>query len=105
AYGGRRYISAHVVNEFLRPLWFGNGLGWGMAPDMVKLDHPPAGTFGHTGFTGTFVAGVPAYGLAVVLLTNRQNVGPDARGYYTDLDPLRRVVMTDLVHAAARAAR
>ncbi|MEJ2677525.1 MAG: serine hydrolase [Gemmatimonadota bacterium] len=101
AYGGKRYISARVVNEFLQPLWFGNGLGWGMAPNMVELQHAPAGTFGHTGFTGTFVAGVPKYGLAVVLLTNRQNVGPDAQGYYTNLDPLRQAVMSDLVRAAA----
>lgn len=102
ATGGKRYISARVVNEFLQPLWFDNGLGWGMAPNMVQLEHPPAGTFGHTGFTGTFVAGVPKYGLAVVLLTNRQNVGPDAQGYYADLNPLRRAVMTDLVGAAGR---
>ena len=42
----------------------------------------PPGSFSHTGFTGTYVLGVPKYGLSIVLLTNRQNMGTDARGYF-----------------------
>lgn len=87
---GRQLIDAGVVREFLRPQATGNGLGWAMAPALVYMDDPPPGTFAHTGFTGTFVAGIPAESLAVVLLTNRQNVGVDGAGQYPDVGPLRR---------------
>ena len=41
--------------------------------------------------------GVPARGLALVLLTNRQNVGVDAVTRYPDVDPLRRAVAEALL--------
>lgn len=93
---GRRFIDAGVIREFLRPQATGNGLGWGMTAATTLMDDPPAGTFAHTGFTGTFVAGVPAEGLAVVLLTNRQNGGVDRDGGYPDVGPLRRDVLRAL---------
>ena len=58
------------------------------------------GSFGHTGFTGTFVLGVPAEGLSVVLLTNRQNVGVDAETRYPDIAPLQRAVTQAVVAAS-----
>jgi CubicO group peptidase (beta-lactamase class C family) len=85
-YGGRRYLSAEVVETFLAPAGDGQALGW-QAPGNL-----PAGSFAHPGFTGTWVLGVPAEGLAVVLLTNRQNLGVDERGYYPDLGELQRAV-------------
>ena len=54
------------------------GLGW-------MLDRPnfmgdaPAGTFGHTGFTGPAIVGVPGRRLIVVLLSNR--VYPQRRAF------------------------
>jgi CubicO group peptidase (beta-lactamase class C family) len=85
-YGGRRYVSAQVVDTFMTPTGDGQALGWQVPT------YAPAGSFDHTGFTGTYVLGVPARGLAVVLLTNRQNVGVDARTLYPDVGPLRRSV-------------
>lgn len=97
AYRGRRHLSADVVRRFLEPGAFpGQALGWRTPPDR------PEGTFEHTGFTGTYVAGIPARGLGVVLLTNRQNVGlgPDHR--YPDVDPLRAAVRETLLTAGRR---
>jgi CubicO group peptidase (beta-lactamase class C family) len=60
----------------------------------------PEGSFSHTGFTGTYVLGVPKYGLAIVLLTNRQNMGTDARGYFPDVGPLEAAVSRAIVTGA-----
>jgi serine-type D-Ala-D-Ala carboxypeptidase len=96
---GRRYVSAEVVEQFLTRDRYENYLGWMLPPGM------PAGSFSHTGFTGTYVLGVPAYGLSVVLLTNRQNLGTDARGYFPDVAPLQRAVSRALVDGAAADVR
>jgi CubicO group peptidase (beta-lactamase class C family) len=61
----------------------------------------PAGSFSHTGFTGTYVAGVPQYKLSIVLLTNRQNLGTDARGYFSDVGALQQAVARAIVNGAA----
>jgi CubicO group peptidase (beta-lactamase class C family) len=90
-HGGRRFIRAGTVEAFLAPTGDGQALGW-----QVPAYAPP-GSFVHTGFTGTYVLGVPAQRLAVVLLTNRQNVGVDARGLYPDVGPLQRAVAEALV--------
>lgn len=50
------------------------GLGFQLAGDGSFMgDLFPAGSFGHTGFTGTSLAVDPSSGLYVVLLTNRVN--------------------------------
>jgi CubicO group peptidase (beta-lactamase class C family) len=85
-YGGRRYLSAAVVDRFLAPTGDGQALGWQVP------DHLPAGSFQHTGFTGTYVAGLPAAGTAIVLLINRQNVGVNDEGQYPDVGELQRGV-------------
>ncbi len=85
-YEGARYVSAETVDSFLAPAGDGQAIGW-LTPD----DLPP-GSFAHTGFTGTYVLGVPVQGLAVILLTNRQNLGVDARGHYPDVGGLQRAV-------------
>jgi CubicO group peptidase (beta-lactamase class C family) len=46
------------------------GLGW-MLDRANFMGAAPAGSFGHTGFTGTALVGVPAHGLSLVLLSNR----------------------------------
>ncbi|HYD55136.1 MAG TPA: serine hydrolase domain-containing protein [Gemmatimonadaceae bacterium] len=87
---GRRIARAESVERFLTRDRYGHYLGW-MAPAGL-----PEGSFAHTGFTGTWVLGVPARGLAVVLLTNRQNMGRNEQGYFPDLAPLQRAVGTAL---------
>ena len=95
SYGGRQYIRSEVVDTFLTRDKYENYLGW-QAPTYL-----PAGSFSHTGFTGTYVAGIPQHRLSVVLLTNRQNMGTDARGYFPDVGPLQQAVARMIVNAAA----
>jgi CubicO group peptidase (beta-lactamase class C family) len=95
SYGGRRLVRPGTVERFLTRDAYENYLGW-MAPRDL-----PAGSFAHTGFTGTWVLGVPRYELSIVLLTNRQNMGPDERGYFPDLAPLQQALGRTLVRGAA----
>ncbi|WP_138431795.1 serine hydrolase domain-containing protein [Fodinibius saliphilus] len=91
-YGGEQIISPSVVDTFLTEDRFGNGLGWAMDSEFISAEGSPAGTFGHTGFTGTSIVAVPRDSLSIILLTNRQNVGRQENGYYFDLGPLRQAV-------------
>lgn len=94
--GADRIISSEVVRQFLSADHTGNGLGWAMDPPAIPARSVPPGTFGHTGFTGTNVVVIPEHDLSIILLTNRQNVGPTASGTYYDLNPTRRRIV-DLV--------
>lgn len=91
---GRQFIRPEVIDRFLTRDRFQNFLGW-MSPSGL-----PEGSFSHTGFTGTYVLGVPKYGLTIVLLTNRQNMGTDARGYFPDVGPLEAAVSRAIVTGA-----
>jgi len=94
-YGGRQYIRPEVVDAFLTRDKYENYLGW-QAPGSL-----PPGSFSHTGFTGTYVAGVPLYKLSIVLLTNRQNMGTNPKGYFPDVGPLQQAVARAIVGGAA----
>lgn len=85
-YEGNRLFSSETVANFLGPTGDRQALGWQLPV------YAPQGSFGHTGFTGTFVLGVPDRGLALVLLTNRQNFDVDENTEYPDVGPLQRAV-------------
>lgn len=97
SYGGKQYIRSQVIDTFLTLDKYENYLGW-QAPNYL-----PPGSFSHTGFTGTYVAGVPRYKLSIVLLTNRQNMGTDRRGYFPDVGPLEQEAARAIVRGAAAA--
>jgi len=97
--GGRQYVKPAVVDRFFTRDQYQNFLGW-MSPNAL-----PEGSFSHTGFTGTYVLGVPKYGLSIVLLTNRQNMGTDARGYFPDVGPLQAAVAQAIIAGAQEDAR
>ena len=99
SYAGQQYIRPQVVDTFLTRDKYQNYLGW-QAPATL-----PEGSFSHSGFTGTYVLGVPKYGLSIVLLTNRQNMGTNAAGYFPDVGPLQQSVAKAVVNAAAQSAR
>ncbi|MGI9627041.1 MAG: serine hydrolase domain-containing protein [Longimicrobiales bacterium] len=90
-----RYLSPRVVEDFLTVGADDQALGW-LSPEYA-LD----GSFGHTGFTGTFVLGIPSEDVAIVLLTNRQNVGVDEGTLYTDVGSLQAEVVTLLSEQGA----
>ena len=98
-YGARQYIRPETVDGFLTRDRYQNFLGW-MSPNGL-----PEGSFSHNGFTGTYVLGVPKYGLSIVLLTNRQNMGTDARGYFPNVGPLDSLVACAIVSGAEVDAR
>ena len=90
-YGGARILSPLGVAEMTRPRQVtddggARGLGWDVNTTFStnRGDIFPAGSFGHTGFTGTSVWIDPASETFVVFLSNR--VHPDGKG---DVGPLR----------------
>ncbi|MBI4540995.1 MAG: serine hydrolase [Gemmatimonadetes bacterium] len=93
SYAGRVYIGPAVIDSFLTRHRPGQGLGWWLPEDA------PGRIFEHTGFTGTYLVGVPEHRLGIVLLTNRQNVGVGPDGRYPDVDPLRRAVRDTILQA------
>ncbi len=94
---GQEVISEAVVKQFLTKDHFGHGLGWAMSSRALPLDELPTNTFGHTGFTGTFVLGFPTHDAQLILLTNRQNLGVQSDGRYHSIDDLRQKVTSILV--------
>ncbi len=98
AYGGRRYLNAQVVDTFLASTSGGQALGWQLQAYIGQA------SFSHTGFTGTLVLAVPEYDLALVLLTNRQNLGVDQDGLYPDVDPLQRAVVAAVIKGVRNAS-
>lgn len=97
AHRGRQYIRPAIVDLFLTRDRYQNYLGWQEPRDL------PEGSFSHTGFTGTYVLGVPKYKLSIVLFTNRQNMGTDTRGYFPDIGPFQQAVARAIVNSAATA--
>lgn len=95
SYAGRRYVKRETVREFLTLDRYENYLGWQRPRNL------PAGSFSHTGFTGTYVLGVPSEGLSIVLLTNKQNLGPNAQGFFPNLTPLQEALALALVRGSA----
>lgn len=90
--GKKRFISEAVIRTFLTPDSFRNGLGWMMDPADSFMKNAPAGSFGHTGFTGTSIAVVPEDDLSVIILINRQNVGLRPSGFFYNPNPVRQGV-------------
>ncbi|WP_338876053.1 glycoside hydrolase family 3 N-terminal domain-containing protein [Spirosoma sp. SC4-14] len=77
-YGGQQFISTKTMNEFTRYQFpeLGNRRGLGFDKPSFKYsgNAPKSATeasFGHSGFTGTFIWIEPAYNLAYVFLSNR----------------------------------
>lgn len=90
--GKKQFLSSSVIDSFLTEDRFHNGLGWMMDSTNSFMKGGPAGTFGHTGFTGTSIAVVPQYHLSVILFINRQNMGLLKSGFYYNPNPLRREI-------------
>ena len=90
--GSKQFISKKTIQLFLTKDDFKNGLGWMMDPDNSFMKNAPAGSFGHSGFTGTSIAVVPSLDVSVILLINRQNIGLLNTGYYYNPNPIRKEI-------------
>jgi CubicO group peptidase (beta-lactamase class C family) len=99
-HAGRLFLSAGTVDLFLS-----QGLGWSADRPWFKAEAAPAGAVGHTGFTGTSVVLLPRERTAIILLTNRQQAGPDPQGRYPDLSALRSSVVAAVVQGIKQGGR
>jgi CubicO group peptidase (beta-lactamase class C family) len=90
--GGKQFISEKTIQQFLTQDEFKNGLGWMMDPGESFMKDGPAGTFGHTGFTGTSIVVVPSLKVSVILLINRQNMGLLPNRIYYNPNPIRKEI-------------
>ncbi len=83
-YGGKRYISEETINQFIKPRFPENNNRRALGFDKPLLDnktrseknaYPAKGvssnSFGHSGFTGTFVWTDPDTGLLYIFMSNR----------------------------------
>jgi len=82
-YAGRRYIDSATVDLFTSQQFAGNRRGLGFdKPQLDRMADGPAcpsasaRSFGHTGFTGTYVWADPESDIIIIFLSNRVN--PDA---------------------------
>jgi CubicO group peptidase (beta-lactamase class C family) len=90
--GNKQFISAKTIQLFLTKDKFKNGLGWMMDTESAIMKHGPAGTFGHTGFTGTSIVVMPQFNTSIILLINRQNTGLLPTREYYNVTPVRQAV-------------
>jgi CubicO group peptidase (beta-lactamase class C family) len=106
-YAGRRYLDSSTIAEFTRTQFSANNnrraLGFDKPVRGSKGTGPTcpeasAGSFGHTGFTGTMAWVDPANGLIYIFLSNR--VYPDAN----DNKLLKLNLRTDIQKALYKAA-
>jgi len=110
-YGGRRYISKATVEEFTRVQFPLNNNRRGLGFDKPALNKSQEGpccndaspqSFGHSGFTGTFVWADPAEQLVYVFLSNR--IYPNAEN--TKLANLNiRTNIQQIIYSAIRKGK
>ena len=90
--GSKQFISKKTLHEFLTKDDYKNGLGWMMDYNDSFMKDAPAGTFGHTGFTGTSIVVMPSLQTSIIILINRQNMGLQSNGYYYNPNQLRKEI-------------
>ena len=95
--GAVQFISEKTIATFLTKDKFSNGLGWMMDSKNSFMKNAPAGSFGHSGFTGTSIAVVPRYNISIILLINRQNIGILSNGEYYNVNPIRLQVFNSVI--------
>lgn len=92
-YGGRRYISEEALKEFTRCQFCAEGNRRGLGFDRPPLEYVEGdsyvarsasqASFGHSGYTGTFVWADPEAELLVIFLSNRVYPDRSRRALYT----------------------
>ncbi|MBM1105351.1 beta-lactamase family protein [Aurantibacter crassamenti] len=94
-YGGKRYLEEATVKEFIRVQYPENenrrGLGFDkpllnnselLLKDSYPAPQASADSFGHSGFTGTFIWADPKNEMVFIFLSNRVNPSRDHRNIY-----------------------
>lgn len=96
-----QFLNLSIANKELIKVFttkdeFNNGLGWMMDPGNSFMKNAPAGTFGHTGFTGTSITILPGKEL-VILLINRQQTGLLQNGEYFNVNAIRKLIFESVL--------
>jgi len=94
--GNTQFISAKTIEMFLSKDEFKNGLGWVMDNTSSYMKNAPAGSFGHTGFTGTSIVAIPSSQTSIILLINRENMGL-INGDYYNVGPIRQQIFESVM--------
>ena len=91
-YAGRRYLTQAAVDTFTSYQYAGEGNRRGLGFDKPLLEYDPVASsvaeaaspasFGHSGYTGTFVWADPETDLLYVFLSNRVHPSRDRRAIY-----------------------
>jgi CubicO group peptidase (beta-lactamase class C family) len=99
-YGGERFIAESALAEFTRCQYCAEGNRRSLGFDKPLIDYDPASSyvaksassasFGHSGYTGTFVWADPESKLLVIFFSNRVYPDRSSRGLY-DLNIRARV--------------
>ena len=104
SYGGRQFIKSETVALFTKRQFKGNRRGLGFdKPQLIPSEPGPACneassySFGHTGFTGTYIWADPDNDLIIVFLSNRVN--PDAEPNKLVQLGIRTQIQETLYHA------
>jgi CubicO group peptidase (beta-lactamase class C family) len=63
-----------------------------MDPSNSFMKNTPAGSFGHTGFTGTSICVIPSSNTTIIILINRQHMGLNEKGEYFNPNPIRAAI-------------
>ncbi len=96
---GKTFYDQAVIDEFTKPYAdrFNRGLGWQVngasSTSGYVGKYASNSVFSHAGFTGTQVIFDSQYDLQVIILTNKQNMGVNAKGSYASPYKYSREVM------------
>jgi CubicO group peptidase (beta-lactamase class C family) len=103
-YGGEKYLSKETIDEFTHQQFAGNRRGLLFdRPEIIPSPNSHTSTlvsqlsFGHQGFTGTYVWADPRYNLIYVFLSNR--VYPDAKNDKLAKQNIRTKIQTVIYEA------
>jgi CubicO group peptidase (beta-lactamase class C family) len=80
-YGGKSYIDKNIIKLFTSQIFQDNRRGLGFDRTIKSESSPTCSSaslksFGHSGFTGTYVWADPANGLVYIFLSNRTDPEP-----------------------------
>ena len=81
-YGNVKLYDPVMIKLFTTEHKFSQSLGFEVDQNYYMGNLAPKGTFGHTGFTGTCLVANNELKTAIIVLSNKQNVGLNEKGVY-----------------------
>ena len=82
-YGNIKLYDPVMIKLFTTEHKFSQSLGFEVDQNYYMGNLAPRGTFGHTGFTGGCLVANKELNTAIIVLSNKQNVGLNEKGVYS----------------------